>query len=418
MQRCGGIAAATTVLSPFLFGALPRQAAQAADDLTKVIPISASWSAVDGLNSLDKGKKIVGFDRSAYYAMKDDPSRTPLFKKAIIDRLNAAPGGPSTQTVLDLGTGPFALFSIMAAEAGAKKVYAIEANKEVAQSARILIKQSGFSDIITVLDGVSTELTLPDNEKVDLVVAELVGSIATEEGAYATVLDAHTRFVKKPNSPKSWIPSRIQTYAAPASYTLHNLFQPPAFDWNKLAGEPVRFNCRDEGLQLLSDPVLVEDVSFADIPNNVALSKKDDITEPRQYTFTVDGERIKQNTVAFREEYRKNKVIKDEELEELAVSTARSFTGVAFWPRILMDDEKDSTNVINSRSFPEGGHQRSHWQTVLPIMNSTPVGGLKSGDKVIVNADFDVPSKVLVPPKYRLAGKIFRAPPVNAGVLL
>merc|ERR1712238_192095 len=91
------------------------------------------------------------------------------------------------------------------------------------------------------------------------------GSICTEEGAYATILDAHRRLVERPNDPKSWIPCRMQTYCAPASYTLHSLFRPPGFDLSKLNGEPVRFNCRDFGLGLLSDPKLIEDVSFADI---------------------------------------------------------------------------------------------------------------------------------------------------------
>jgi len=96
-------------------------------------PISASWKAVDGLNSLEENNKIISFDTSAYKAMMDDPSRTPLFEKAIIQRLNAAPGGPESMTVLDLGSGPYALFAIIPAQAGAGKVYALEANKQAKQ---------------------------------------------------------------------------------------------------------------------------------------------------------------------------------------------------------------------------------------------------------------------------------------------
>jgi Ribosomal protein L11 methyltransferase (PrmA) len=143
--------------------------------------LSASWSATSGLNSLDPN--FVSFDPSAYIAMRDDPSRTPLFKKALQDRLNAAPGGPKSQTVLDLGTGPFALFAVMAAEMGAGKVYAIEANKDIADNARKVIKELGYDNVITVLDGFSTDITLPNKDKADLIVAEIVGSIATEEGA-------------------------------------------------------------------------------------------------------------------------------------------------------------------------------------------------------------------------------------------
>ena len=235
IQRLVSVAAASTS-----FSFLPAAAFAADEDK---VHISAYWNAVDGLNSLDEGKKFVAFDSSAYKAMMDDPARTPFFEKAIIKRLNSGPGGPESQTVLDLGTGPFALFAIIAAQAGAGKVYAIEANSEAVRSARATVKKLGFEDVIEVLEGFSNEITLP--EKADFAVAEIVGSIASEEGAYATILDAHRRLIKEPLNPSNWIPSRIQTYGSPASYTLHNLFQPPEFDWTKLNGEPVRFNCRD-----------------------------------------------------------------------------------------------------------------------------------------------------------------------------
>jgi len=353
------------------------------------IPISASWKAVDGLNSNDK---IVSFDASAYKAMVDDSSRTPLFKKSIINRLNSAPNGPESQTVLDLGTGPFAVFAIMAAEAGAGKVYAIEGNPEAAASARATIKSSGLSEIITVYEGFSSDITLP--AKADFAIAEIVGSIASEEGAYATILDAHTRLLKEPNNPNSWIPNRIQTYAAPSSYTLHNLFQPPEFDWSKLNGEPVRFNCRDEALQLMSNPILLEDITFSEITNNKSFWKKD-------ITFTIDQERLDDNTLIFYDELRKNRLSKSE-AEDVSKRTGRAFTGIAMWPRLFLDaDEKIQ---VNSRSYPNGGHQKSHWQTVLPIMNDVPITGLKGGDEVSVNVDFNVGSDILKPPSYRLNG--------------
>ena len=105
--------------------------------------------------------------------------------------MNAAAGGPSSQIVLDLGTGPFALFAIIAADAGAGHVYAVEANKDAAKSARETIKKAGYQDKITVLEGFSTDITLPNNIKADFAVAEIIGSVATEEGAYATILDAY-----------------------------------------------------------------------------------------------------------------------------------------------------------------------------------------------------------------------------------
>ncbi|KAL9179374.1 hypothetical protein ACHAXT_008664 [Thalassiosira profunda] len=357
-------------------------------------PISASWASVDGLNSLESEKKFVSFDKSAYNAMVADQSRTPLFEEAIINRLKSAEGGPESQVVLDLGTGPFALFAIIAAKNGAGKVYAVEASKEEAKSARETVKKLGWEDKITILEGFSTDITLPDGIKADFAVAEIIGSVASEEGAYATILDAHRRLVKNPTDPKNWIPSRVQTYGAPASYSLQNLFLPPAFDWTRLNGEPVRFNCRDEGLQLLSDPIVVEDVSFADIDSKGVAKKR--------ITYRVDGDRVEGNVQKFREEFKRGRLPQDE-ADKLAVATANSVSGIALWPRLILSD----TVEVNSRHYPDGGHQRSHWQTVLPIMCPEPVP-VKGGDAITVDFDFDVPSSVTKPASYKISGTVLR----------
>lgn len=350
-----------------------------------------------GLNSLSSNEKFVSFDASAYKAMTNDPARTPYFEKAIRSRLLSHPGGPSAATVLDLGTGPFALFALLAARAGAGKVYAIEANPDAARAARETVARFGMGDVVTILEGFSTEISLPQNQKADFCIAEIVGSVASEEGAYASIQDAWERLVKDPQKDDNWIPSRVQTYAAPAAYTLHNLFQPPAFDWDKLKGEPVRFNCRDEGLQLLADPILVEDISFARI-NEMKPRNRQEIK------FIFDAERIEDNIYAFYEEYKRAKLDK-KEAETLAQTTGTSFSGVAFWPRLILDG--DGVIQVNSRSYPDGGHQRSHWQTVLPIMNDTPIP-VKAGDELVLDVDFDLSGDVARPPCYKLDGDIYQ----------
>ncbi|CAB9499396.1 arginine N-methyltransferase PRMT10 [Seminavis robusta] len=370
--------------------------------------LTAQWDASSGLNSNEK--EFVAFDMSAYTAMRDDPSRTPLFKKSLFDRLNAGRGpgrGPESQTVLDLGTGPFALFAIMAAEMGAGKVYAIEANPEVANYARKFIQKQGFDDVITVLDGYSTDVTLPNNEKADIVVAEICGSISSEEGAYGTILDAHKRLIKDPTNAANWIPNRIQTWAAPASYTLHNLFVPPEFDWTKIANEPVRFNCRDLGLALLDEPQCVEDITFADIDilKSSTGSGSKGGTRSKTLSFKASGDRITDNTSVFFDEYRKGRLDK-EKASSLATKAARSCSGIAFWPRIYLPGSSDSSEyVINSRTHPEGGPQKSHWQTVLPVMGATPVGGIQGGDVIEVTCNFDTPEGTNKSPKYTVVAE-------------
>ena len=401
--------AAASALSILSIGVSSPQFALAADGDSSSssgspIRLSATWSATSGLNSLDPSDpNFVSFDASAYAAMMNDSTRTPVFRKALQDRLNAAKGGPESQVVLDLGTGPFALFAIMAAELGAGKVYAIEANKEIAQNARKVIAEQGFEDVITVLEGFSTDITLPDNAKADIIVAEIVGSIATEEGAFATILDAHKRLMKDPTNASNWIPSRIQTWAAPASYTLHNLFTPPEFDWTKIAAEPVRFSCRDYGLELLDDPQCVEDIGFADIEKLAAKAGN----AKKQLSFVANGDRIKSNEVTFLEEYKKGRLPKAQ-AADLAPKAAHSSTGIAFWPRLMLPGTEDSEQyVINSRGHPDGAHQRSHWQTVLPIMGAVPAAGIQGGDKIEVTCDFDTPVGVTKAPKYNVVADVY-----------
>ena len=60
-------------------------------------------------------------DSTAYDAMADDTTRTPLFAAAIQRRLKGQVGW----TVLDIGTGPHCLLALIAARAGARRVYAI-----------------------------------------------------------------------------------------------------------------------------------------------------------------------------------------------------------------------------------------------------------------------------------------------------
>ena len=350
--------AATSALSALAIDISSPNSAIAADDAatsattaaSTITPtrLSASWSATSGLNSLDPSDpNFVSFDASAYAAMKNDATRTPLFRKSLQNRLNSAKNGPESQVVLDLGTGPFALFAIMAAELDAGRVYAIEASKEIAANARKVIAEQGFEDVITVLEGFSTDIALPDNAKADIIVAEIVGSIATEEGAYGTILDAHKRLMKDPTDANNWIPSRIQTWAAPASYTLHSLFTPPEFDWTKIAAEPVRFSCRDYALELLDDPQCVEDICFADIDKLAAKANGGGGggTTKKQLSYVASGDRIQANEATFVDEYKKGQLSKAQ-VAELAPKAAHSCTGVAFWPRLMLPGSHDAEEYV------------------------------------------------------------------------
>lgn len=406
-----------------------RSDAVYADDTTATIissvPIVASWSATSGLNitsSNNNNNARVRFDPSAYAAMRDDVTRTPLFEKAIQRRIQRLQQQQQQSiTVIDVGTGPFALFAVVAARAGATRVYALESDPAVAAQAREAVRSLGFADVIRVVEGPSTSFSILEKEdKADLLVAEVVGSVATEEGAYATVLDAGRRLLRRPDDPGAYVPARIRTYAAPASYTLHNLFKPPSFDWTKLDGEPVRFDCRDLGLQLLSDPQCVEDVDFCREVVQSMMSDDDQtsstsdantdttILRRRRLSFTVDPQRVQDNQAVFFQELVKNGVLQ-KEAGLLSVKCAQSVSGLALWPRIVVaatTDEEEDTWTISTRSFPRGAHTRSHWQTVLPIMAPVPVGPLRGGETIVVDATVELPTSVDRLPKYKLEGTV------------
>ena len=108
----------TTALIPLP----PASAAAAAAAALKTV----SWSATDGFDSdFPSQINFIEFDEKAYKAMRDDPRRTPKFAKAIRSRLAEL----KDAVVLDLGTGPFCVLALIAATAGAKKVYAVDVGK-------------------------------------------------------------------------------------------------------------------------------------------------------------------------------------------------------------------------------------------------------------------------------------------------
>lgn len=96
------------------------------------------------------------------------------------------------KVVLDVGTGTGVL-SIWAAQAGAKRVYAIEATNVAAHAER-LIAAHGLSDRITVLKGRMEQIELP--EQVDVLLSEWMGYFLLREAMVNSVIDARDKYLK------------------------------------------------------------------------------------------------------------------------------------------------------------------------------------------------------------------------------
>ena len=76
------------------------------------------------------------------------------------------------QVVLDVGTGS-GILAIWSAQAGARKVFAVEATN-MAEHARELARANGVADIVEVIQGTVEDVELPEKGETDFFDARLV----------------------------------------------------------------------------------------------------------------------------------------------------------------------------------------------------------------------------------------------------
>jgi len=269
---------------------------------------------------------------SEYEAMRDDEPRTKGYENALQKRLKGKDGA----VVVDIGTGAFALLAILAAKAGAKKVYAIEKNPSAVPLAKETIAKAGLQNTIEVIEGDSMQVKLP--EKVDLIVSELIGSISTQEGVEPIIKDAQ-RFLKddlKGNS-NAMIPSRVQTQIAPVKYTEHRIMkfaEKRGILSRGIAAEgtlrPLRLRGKTRDLVFLAEPQLLEDFDF---------------NSPESTPSKL------QNNLKF-------------DIPEKMADQAKDFSGFAMWTKLIIDD----TNAVEVK----GQKSTSHWAYVVALMDKLP----------------------------------------------
>ncbi|XP_065851052.1 protein arginine N-methyltransferase PRMT10 [Euphorbia lathyris] len=96
------------------------------------------------------------------------------------------------KTVLDVGTGS-GILAIWSAQAGARKVYAVEATK-MAEHARKLVEANSLQDVVEVIEGSVEDITLP--EKVDVIISEWMGYFLLRESMFDSVICARDRWLK------------------------------------------------------------------------------------------------------------------------------------------------------------------------------------------------------------------------------
>ncbi|HST61073.1 MAG TPA: methyltransferase domain-containing protein, partial [Longimicrobium sp.] len=125
------------------------------------------------------------YDIGGYGGMMADRVRMDAYAAALARAVR--PGS----VVLDLGAGT-GVFSLLAVRAGARKVYAIEPADAI-HAAREIARENGMADRIEFIQGVSTEIELP--ERADVIVSDLRGALPLFQHHVATIADARARLL-------------------------------------------------------------------------------------------------------------------------------------------------------------------------------------------------------------------------------
>ncbi|KAJ0023072.1 hypothetical protein NQD34_015206 [Periophthalmus magnuspinnatus] len=145
-------------------------------------------------------------DVSIHEEMLADRVRTGAYRSAIL-RNSASIRG---RTVLDVGAGTGVL-SAFCVQAGARRVYAVEASS-IAEQALKIVKQNNMETQIQVIRGAVEAVELP--ERVDVIVSEWMGYALLHESMLQSVLYARDKWLRPGGL---LLPSRAELFIAPVS---------------------------------------------------------------------------------------------------------------------------------------------------------------------------------------------------------
>jgi hypothetical protein len=218
-----------------------------------------------------------GFDSGLIHTMMlNDRVRTSTFLAGI--REIVRPG----DVVVDIGTGT-GILAIAAAHAGAKHVYAIEAT-EIGKTALSLFEANGLADKITLIQGWSTQISLP--EPADVLVAEIIGNEPLGEKVLETTIDARKRLL---NPEARMIPGRLKIFGLPVNIPSDELikrgFTQEALkswqDWYGINFSPIGMVINESpqsfpikpqkarDWNIIADPILLADIDFRTVKQSM-----------------------------------------------------------------------------------------------------------------------------------------------------
>lgn len=125
------------------------------------------------------------YSLNGYGDMITDTVRMDAYVQALRRTVKAG------HVVVDIGTGT-GIFALLACQMGARRVYAIEPSDAI-EVAREIARANGYADSIEFIQGLSTDVSLP--ERADVIVSDLRGVLPFCGGHFAAIADARRRLL-------------------------------------------------------------------------------------------------------------------------------------------------------------------------------------------------------------------------------
>lgn len=236
------------------------------------------------------------------YACLVDEKRTNAFREAV-ERV-VKPG----DVVVEVGAGT-GILSLLAAKAGARKVYAVEIDPLLAQTLRETVKANSYEAIIDVIEGDALNVDLP--MQANVVIAELIETGLLDEMQVPVINALHEKGIIGSNT--KVIPQSYETYielvSADDSFYGFTIKAPkhmwPAYDsevgWlrKKVLAVSSRETLCHVDFGSITNPELSKVINFdiqeaGPIPNAIRLSGKIVLAEGvvLEDTDTINGKKV------------------------------------------------------------------------------------------------------------------------------
>lgn len=281
--------------------------------------------------------------------LKDKP-RQKAYREAIFSNKDLF----SKKVVLDVGAGT-GILSIWCAQAGARKVLAVEASN-LSNLAKETVKENGLEDVVQVYNSMIEDFELPSGiEKVDIIISEWMGFYLLHEGMLDSVIFARDKFLKEDGL---IFPDKAIIYLALCS--VPSLFE--SFD--ELDGVKMSNFGKQLRLQKSKKPeVLV-------VPENDVLSKESAVSFLDLHDIQVED----LNEIEFK--------------EVVVAKKPGKLQGVCVYFDVMFptkDDDLQSETVV-LRTSPES--EPTHWKQTVILFPDHAVEEVEEKDPVAIHLIF------------------------------